>query len=196
MLKRSPVVISVLTLAAFATAACGSAAIGGSAVDTTTVTVTVAPAPASTASASATATKTATAAATTTATATATTTAAPAAATASFKPFAGEWVGHTRFVSASRSGRLEAHVGDGCCDLIIDLVLQLSNPRRDGNAWVATTRVVSATAHAGWKQTGRPAPEPGDRGTVRVGADHILVESITGNGFCDPDRTAAGTCGA
>jgi hypothetical protein len=192
MPKRSPVVIFFLTLVAFVTAACGSAATGSSAVDTTTVTVTVAPASASTTSASATATKTATAEAT----ATATTTAAPAAATASFKPFVGEWVGHTRFVSVSRSGRLEAHVGDGCCDPIIDVVLQLSNPRRDGNAWAATTRVVSATAHAGWKQTGRPAPEPGDRGTVRVGADHILVESITGNGFCDPDRTAPGTCGA
>src|SRR3954451_24185498 len=192
MPKRSPVVIFFLTLVALATAACGSSATGSSAVDTTTVTVTVAPAPASATSASATATKTATAAAT----ATATTTAAPAAATASFKPFVGEWAGHARFVSVSSSGRLEAHVGDGCCDAIIDLVLQLSDPRRDGNAWVATTGVVSATAHAGWKQTGRPAPEPGYRGTVRGGADHILAESITGNGFCDPDRTAAATCGA
>ena len=88
------------------------------------------------------------------------------------------------------------HVGDGCCDPIIDLVLQLSNPRHVDGTWVATTRVVSATAHSGWKQTGRPSPRPGDRGSVTVGADHVLVGSITDNGFCDPDRTAPGTCGA
>jgi len=79
---------------------------------------------------------------------------------------------------------------------IIDLVLQLSNPRRAGSAWVATTRVVSATPHPGWKQTGRPAPKPGDRGTVTVGADRVLADSITGNGFCDQRKTAPGTCGA
>jgi hypothetical protein len=114
----------------------------------------------------------------------------------SFKPFVGEWVGHTRFVNVSASGRLEEHVGDGCCDPIIDLVMQLSNPRRVGGTWVATTQVVSATVHSGWKQTGLPAPKRGDTGRVTVGADHLLVDSITDNGFCDPDKTAPGTCGA
>lgn len=116
--------------------------------------------------------------------------------TASFTPFVGEWVGHTRHVVVSKSGRLEEHVGDGCCHPIIDLVLQLSNPHKVGGRWVATSRVVSADVHDGWKDYGQPAPEPGDRGTVTIGTDHIMVESISSNGFCDPDRTAPGTCGA
>jgi hypothetical protein len=121
---------------------------------------------------------------------------APTASAVSFMPFAGEWVGHTRIVTVSRSGRLEEHVGDGCCDPIVDLVLQLSNPHRAGGLWVATSRVVSAQVHDGWKATRQPAPKPGDHDTVTIGADHILVDSITDNGFCDPDKTAPGTCGA
>ena len=96
----------------------------------------------------------------------------------------------------SKTGRLEEHVGDGCCDPIIDFVLQLSNPHRVGATWVATSTVASAKVHPGWKATGRPAPKPGDHGTVTIGADHVLVDSITDNGFCDPDKTAPGTCGA
>ena len=121
---------------------------------------------------------------------------APSTTTASFTPFVGEWVGHTRHVVVSKSGRLEEHVGDGCCHPIIDLVLQLSNPHKVGGSWVATSRVVSANVHDGWKDYGQPAPKPGDRGTVTIGTDHIMVESISSNGFCDPDRTAPGTCGA
>ena len=75
-------------------------------------------------------------------------------------------------------------------------MLQLSNPHRSGGTWVASSRVMSATVHDGWKATGQPAPKPGDRGTVTIGTDHILVESISGTGFCDQDKTAPGTCGA
>jgi hypothetical protein len=99
-------------------------------------------------------------------------------------------------VTVSTTGLLVEHVGDGCCDPVIDLVLQLSDPHRKGGTWVASSRVVSATPHKGWKGTGRPAPKPGDTGTVTVGADHVLVDSITDNGFCDQDKTAPGTCGA
>jgi hypothetical protein len=75
-------------------------------------------------------------------------------------------------------------------------VLQLSNPHRSGGSWVASSRVISVSVHDGWKATGQPAPKRGDRGIVTIGADHILVESISSNGFCDPDKTEPGTCGA
>jgi hypothetical protein len=113
----------------------------------------------------------------------------------SFAAFAGEWSGHTKFISVSRTGRLEEHVGDGCCHPVIDMVIQLSNPHRVGATWVASGRVVSTKAHDGW-DSAQPAPKPGDRTVVKVGADHILVESITGYLFCDPEKTVPGTCGA
>jgi|tagenome__1003787_1003787.scaffolds.fasta_scaffold20233917_1 hypothetical protein len=193
MARRPFLVIPLITLLAAVTAACGGASTGTSALHTVTVTVTHAPA--TTSMTSATAAVTATAAVEKTVTPTTTTTAPPASAV-SYSAFLGEWVGHTRFVTVSKTGRIEEHVGDGCCDPIIDLVLQLSNPHRAGKTWVATSRVMSATPHKGWKGTGRPAPKPGDHGTVTVGADYILVDSITDNGFCDQDKTEPGACGA
>ena len=195
MVRRPHLAILLIALIMPAVAACGSAATGDQAgrTVTTTVTVTRPPAPRTTRSAAVTTTTAAAAATTTAATATRTTS---TPSTVSFKAFTGEWVGHTRMVDVSSSGRLEEHVGDGCCDPVIDLVLQLSNPRRSGGGWVATSQVLSAKVHPGWKQTGLPAPKPGDAGTVTIGADHILVDSITTNGFCDPDKTAPGTCGA
>jgi hypothetical protein len=195
MAPRPLLVIPFIALLTAATAACGGASIntpvGRMTISTPTAaprTATPHPAPAAKAS---TTTVTATAAAARPAR-----TASPATSAASFTPFVGEWVGHTRGVTVSRNGRLEAHVGDGCCHPVIDLVLQLSNPHRVGSSWVATSRVISAEVHDGWNDTEQPAPEPGDRGTVMIGVDHILVDSISGNGFCDPDRTSPGTCGA
>jgi hypothetical protein len=203
MIRRPAFVILLVALVGAGTAACGS----GSTGSTQPVAATSSPATSATASAPAVkvSTRTVTVTVASSAAATATTsvgtttrasTPAPTASAVSFTPFVGEWVGHTRDVTVSASGRLEEHVGDGCCDPIIDLVQQLSNPRRAGGAWVATTRVVSATPHPGWKQTGQAAPKPGDHGTLTIGADHVLVDSITGNGFCDQGKTAPGTCGA
>jgi len=196
MQPRAALVMPFVAVLTAAVAGCGSPATTSAATaptpaGTTTVTVTVTNRPA----VPATSTRTATARPATS-TATRTSTPAPTASEPSFAAFAGEWVGHTRLVTVSETGRLEEHVGDGCCDPVIDLVLQLSNPHRSGSSWVATSRVVSAKVHDGWKGTGQPAPEPADRGTVTIDADHILVESISSNGFCDPDRTAPGTCGA
>jgi hypothetical protein len=198
-MKRSASLAAVLTaLVAAGTAACSSGAATSSAGPTSTpAAATVPVAKASTRTVTVTVTSSPVAPEPTSpSTTTKTSTPAPTASAVSFKPFVGEWDGHTRFVAVSASGRMEEHVGDGCCDPVIDLVLQLSDPHRAGGGWAATSRVISAKVHAGWKGTGLPAPKPGDRGTVTVGADHILVESISGNGFCDPEKTAPGTCGA
>jgi hypothetical protein len=191
---RPALVIPFLALLTAATAACGSDPTGTSAGAAPTTSPTSAQT-----SSHAHASPRVTTTKTVTVTVTRTTTPHPTptgTSAASFAPFAGEWVGHTRDVTVSKSGRLEEHVGDGCCDPVIDLVLQLSNPHRSGSNWVATSRVVSAKVHDGWKAYGQPAPKPGDHGTVTIGSDHILVESISSNGFCDPDKTAPGTCGA
>ena len=195
MAHRSLLAIPLLALLTAATAACGTASAGtpaGTPTGTPTTAPTSAPAKARTSPRSAGVTKTVTVTRTSAARPTGTTTPAPAA---SFAAFVGDWSGHTKFVSVSRTGRLEEHVGDGCCHPVIDMVIQLSDPHRAGTAWVANGRVVSAEVHDGW-DTSQPAPKPGDRTVVRVGADHILTESVTGYVFCDPEKTAPGTCGA
>ena len=199
-MTRRPLLIPFIALLSAATAACGSASTDSPAGPvTSTAAPAAAPASAKHPATAPRATKTVTVTVTRTIAVRPTTprsAPAPAASAPSFAAFTGEWIGHTRTVTVSRTGRLVEHVGDGCCDPIIDLVLQLSNPHRVGSKWVATSRVISASVHDGWKATGQPAPEPGNRGTVTIGTDHILVESISGNGFCDPDKTAPGTCGA
>ena len=195
MQPRASVVIPLIALLTAALAGCSSGAATTAAsaptpVGTKTVTVTVTSRPA----VPATSTRTATARPATS-TATRTTTPTQTASGPSFAAFAGDWTGHTKSISVSRTGRLEEHVGDGCCHPVIDMVIQLSNPHQVGATWVADGRVVSAKVHDGW-DTAQPAPKPGDRTTVRVGADHILRESITGYAFCDPDKTEPGTCGA
>ena len=195
MAHRSLLAIPLLALLTATTAACGTASAGtpaGTAAGAPTSSPMSAPAKARTTARPAATTKTVTVTRTSAPRPTSTTAPAPVA---SFAAFAGDWSGHTKFVSVSRTGRLEEHVGDGCCHPVIDMVIQLSDPHRVGRAWVANGRVVSAKVHDGW-DTSQPAPKPGDRTTVRVGADHILTESITGYVFCDPEKTAPGTCGA
>lgn len=198
MTPRPLLLLPFIALLSAATAACGSASTSTPA-GPVTATAAAAAAPVSAKHhANPHTTKTVTVTVTRTVAAGSTTprsTPAPTASAPSFAAFAGDWSGHTKFVSVSRTGRLEEHVGDGCCHPVIDMVIQLSNPHRVGTAWVAKGQVLSAKVHDGW-DTSQPAPKPGDRTVVRVGADHILTESITGYVFCDPEKTAPGTCGA
>jgi hypothetical protein len=202
-MRRRPLrLLPFIALFGAATAACGSASTGtpaGPVTSTAAAAAAAVPASAKHHGVAPRVTKTVTVTVTRTVTArptTARSTPAPTASAPSFAAFTGEWIGHTRTVTVSRRGRLVETVGDGCCDPIIDLVLQLSSPRRDRGHWVATSRVISATVHDGWSAYGRPVPKRGDRGSVTIGADHILVESISSNGFCDPEKTEPGTCGA
>jgi len=194
MQPRPAFLIPVVALLAAAVAGCSSAATSSSAVPTPagtkTVTLTVTSSPAVPAATTQTAT-----ARPLTSTATRASTPTPTTSAPSFAAFTGDWTGHTKFISVSTTGRLEERVGDGCCHPVVDMVIQLSNPHRVGGTWVADGRVFSAKTHDGWDPA-QPAPKPGDRTVVKVGADHILRESITGYAFCDPDKTEPGTCGA
>ena len=150
MAQRPLFLIPFVALLAAVTAACGTAAEGTSAGAAPTSSPTSSPASThSTRHSTAASTKTVTVTVTRTADPrpTPTTTTTPAAP--SFAAFAGEWSGHTKFISVSRTGRLEEHVGDGCCHPVIDMVIQLSNPHRSGASWVANGRVVSAEIHDG-----------------------------------------------
>jgi hypothetical protein len=198
MTRRPLLLLPFIALLSAATAACGSASPDTPAGPVTSTAAAAAAAPASAKHHAVTpqATKTVTVTSTVAARPTRPrSTPVPTASAPSFAAFAGDWSGHTKFVSVSRTGRLEEHVGDGCCHPVVDMVIQLSDPHRAGKAWVANGRVVSAEVHDGW-DTSQRAPKPGDRTVVKVGADHILTESITGYVFCDPDKTAPGTCGA
>ena len=43
--------------------------------------------------------------------------------------FAGNWGGHDRGLSITRSGRGNEEISSGCCDYVVKLRFHLSNPR-------------------------------------------------------------------
>jgi hypothetical protein len=86
------------------------------------------------------------------------------------------------------------HIGDGCCNPVIDLDLQLSNVRRTRTGWTATATVVSVKAHKGWRDSSAP-PRRGQRGTVVIERG-VLTESITDTTFCNSGSGQPSPCGA
>lgn len=112
----------------------------------------------------------------------------------SLAPFVDDWYGHTRWFLVRRTGRVVEHIGDGCCNPVIDLQLQLSDARRTRTGWTATATVVSVTVHKGWRDGGRP-PRRGQRGTVVIDRG-VLTESLTGATFCNAGSGQPSPCGA
>jgi hypothetical protein len=120
-------------------------------------------------------------------------TGAPAGANGSFAAFAGEWVGHTRTLTVSPSGRGEEHVNDGCCTTVLDMTLQLSAPRGTGHARATATATVLTLDLHGYHDPG--SPRVGQRGTVSI-ADGVLTDELSNITYCDPNQLAQSTCGA
>jgi hypothetical protein len=112
----------------------------------------------------------------------------------SLAPFVGEWAAHTRHFTVRRDGRVHEHIGIGCCDPVIDLVLRLSDPHRTPDGWTATATVVSVDLHEGWRGE-RPPPRRGQRGRVVI-ARGLLTESLTDTFFCNRDTEDRSVCGA
>jgi hypothetical protein len=92
-------------------------------------------------------------------------------------------------------GRAVEHVGDGCCNPIIDLTMRVRDPRRSGTGWVATTTLVSVDVHPGWKDSGRPAPRAGNHGTLTL-ENGLLTDSVTSVTYCNRTQAEKGACGA
>ena len=133
---------------------------------------------------------------TVTATATATVTATPSptpTAIPSFSAFTKSWYAHTSFLTVSRTGAVDESVGDGCCDPIIDLRYQLSNPRQEGSAWAADAKVTWVKLHHYTDR--RPPPKVGDTYQVRVENGFFYPFSISDWRYCD-QAVQPGQCGA
>jgi hypothetical protein len=111
-----------------------------------------------------------------------------------FETFAFDWTAHTSSLKINASGFVTESVGDGCCDPVIDMTYQLSNPRVRAGIASATARVLSVDVHPGWSSPKAP-PRVGDIGTVTID-NGLLTESFNGFVFCDSTQSQAGKCGA
>lgn len=111
---------------------------------------------------------------------------------ASFSAFRGTWYAHTSDVVVSASGHVTESVGEGCCDPVIDLEYQLTNPRKTGQGWVADARVTKVALH---DFTGAHPPRVGRTYSVRVVGPHYYGVAFPDFHFCSDDMVNA-DCGA
>ena len=117
---------------------------------------------------------------------------ASSTAASSYDAFARSWYAHTSFLTVSRTGAVHEFIGDGCCDPIIDLRYQLSNPRQRGAAWVADATVTAVIPH---DYPGGQPPAVGRTYHVRVRNGFFHSFALAGMRFCD-EKVQPGQCGA
>jgi hypothetical protein len=110
--------------------------------------------------------------------------------------FAGTWIGHTRQLSITRTGRATERVDDGCCDHVITFRYRLSRVRGvPGNAKATATVTSVAIGDASAFGPSFPAPRVGQGGTIRVRRG-VITEPFIKTNFCDDRFTTASPCGA
>ncbi len=107
--------------------------------------------------------------------------------------FTGQWIGHTRDITIASDGRGTESVGDGCCDQIVDLAFQLSNPQGTPNDATATMTITSVQVHD-WLDP-QPPPRVGQQATLVLNGG-VITEPLTDTNYCDYAAGAQGTCGA
>ncbi|MBA3380355.1 MAG: hypothetical protein H0T97_00620 [Actinobacteria bacterium] len=126
--------------------------------------------------------------------------ATPSAAAERTKPpratlatFSGLWLGHTRRLTITPSGRAREHIDDGCCSPVISLSFQLLQPQGTTDHARVSVRVTSVKLYNEtiyWENRARP--RVGQQGWLRLKAN-VLAESFTGVTFC---RGRTSRCGA
>jgi hypothetical protein len=113
---------------------------------------------------------------------------------ATLATFAGTWSGHTRVLRITRKGAAKEAIGDGCCDEIIDLRLQLSHPLGTTRQATALARITAIQWHdrTGWSGA---VPHVGEVRRLRL-KNGVITETLTGTNYCNLAAGAKGTCGA
>lgn len=99
----------------------------------------------------------------------------------SLAAFRGTWYAHTSGVVVSTSGHVTESIGNGCCDPVIDLEYQLSNPRKSGQGWVADATVTKVALH---DVTDTHPPSLGRTYPVRVVGSHYYGVAVPDFRFC------------
>ena len=131
--------------------------------------------------------------------------AARAAGSASLKTFAGIWGGHTRGLTITARGQANEQLGDGCCDEILHMRFQLSDPRGTSHDATALARVTSiqllnAKDYRGDPKYHIPAtPKPYVGKTARIRLHNgVITEPLDGFNatYCNARTQAKGVCGA
>ncbi len=119
---------------------------------------------------------------------------APPTSAVTLAAFTGLWTGHTRSLTISASGLGHEHTDDGCCEPVIDLTFQLSNPQGTSPTHVTATATVTAVQIGpGWDPAVQP-PVVGQHGTVSIDGG-LITDHLSNTYFCNKAEDAKSTCG-
>lgn len=109
--------------------------------------------------------------------------------------FAGSYEGHGIGMKISRDGAGTAVVYSGCCDFVLALSFQLSDPRVGPGGATATetatrVRIGDRSAFGGpWHP-----PHVGEKATLRL-KDGVITDPLSGADYCSP-HAKHWVCGA
>lgn len=116
---------------------------------------------------------------------------AHARAKPTLKTFAGDWIGHTRYMKISGANAKE-HIGDGCCHPIFNAHYKLSNPRNSPKGAIVTATVTYVKVFDADVFTDAfPRPRVGQKTTFRLRKD-VLVELSRKVTYCGPSKSVCG----
>ena len=130
---------------------------------------------------------------------------ATATAAVSLRTFAGTWMGHTRGLFITARGRASEQLGDGCCDEVVHMHFQLSDPRGTPQSATALVRVTSIQllnakdyrADPRFKIKATPKPFVGKTARLHL-RNGVITEPLDGfnTTYCGAKAEAKGVCGA
>jgi hypothetical protein len=111
-----------------------------------------------------------------------------------FSALVGYWSGHTRLLTVTGDGVVTEKIQDGCCDLIIKLTYQLTEPvTKDG---VTRAQATITNVKVGKRKLLQGSvPKVGKTGTITLRGGVIRPPYFKTN-YCDPKSKKQGTCGA
>jgi hypothetical protein len=113
-----------------------------------------------------------------------------------FTALVGYWSGHTRLLAITGDGVGIETLSNGCCEIVVKLTYQLTDPVADAPAGTASAQAKITKVTIGNRKLikGR-VPRVGDTGVIRVNQG-IVRSPYLKTSYCSPAKAKKGACGA
>jgi hypothetical protein len=111
-----------------------------------------------------------------------------------FTSLVGYWSGHTRLLAITGDGVAIETLSNGCCETVVKLTYQLTDPVTKGDASSAQAKITKVTLGNRKLIKGR-VPKVGDTGVIRVNQG-IIRSPYLKTSYCSPAKAKKGACGA
>jgi hypothetical protein len=114
-----------------------------------------------------------------------------------FAALVGVFRGHTRSLRITKDGLVTETQFSGCCQEVIAMTYQLSEPRTTGKGATAVTTAQAVLTKVTYDKTalGSKPPKPGATGTITI-KNGIVTTPFEPTTYCDRAAAKKGKCGA